>query len=142
MFKYLLKLDNKTRYSMLSCLLPPVRLHMMRKSNIFLSLTRACDAKCLMCRRNRMANYTSEHMDRDTFSRAIAIFKRLKKSYVMLHAMGECLLHPEFDDIVRVLKREGFTVRISTNGINVNKHMDTLVNVDFLKFSIKGWEES
>ena len=125
---------------MLRYLLPPVRLRMMQKSILFLSLTRACDAKCLMCYRNSMENYTSEHMDRETFLRTIDIFKMLNKSYVALHAMGECLLHPEFDDLIRVLKRNGFGVRISTNGMNVHKHMDTLVNVDFLKFSIEGWD--
>ena len=125
---------------MLRYLLPPVRLRMMRKSILTLSLTRACDAKCLMCYRNSMENATSEHMDRGTFLRAIDIFKRLNKSYVIVHAMGECLLHPEFDELMRILKRNEFFVRISTNGINVNKHMDTLVNVDFLKFSIEGWD--
>jgi len=71
MFKYLLKLDKKTRHSMLRYLLPPVRLRMMQKSILFLSLTRACDAKCLMCYRNSMENYTSEHMTKENIEQLV-----------------------------------------------------------------------
>ncbi len=62
---------------MLRYLLPPVRLRMMQKSNLFLSLTRACDAKCLMCYRNSMENYTSEHMTEILFQERLLFSKGL-----------------------------------------------------------------
>ena len=106
------------------------------------SLTRACNAKCNMCPKYNQNSYLSTPMDDKTFQRTIQIYSKLKLKYMILHSMGECLLHPRFREYVDQLEREHFLVRISSNGYLVDRHMDTLLkkNIDFFKVSTEGWD--
>ena len=106
------------------------------------SLSRACNAKCNMCPMHNQNNYLSTHMDDKTFQKTIQIFNEIKFKYMILHGMGECLLHPRFKEYMDQLEREHFLVRISSNGYLLNRHMDTLLkkNIDFFRVSTEGWD--
>ena len=105
-------------------------------------LTRACNATCNMCFKFSQDSYLSDHMDDKTFQKTIQIFNEIKFKYMILHGMGECLLHPRFKEYMDQLEREHFLVRISSNGYFLDRHMDTLVkkNIDFFRVSTEGWD--
>ena len=56
------------------------------------------------------------------------------------HEGGEPTLHPKFDEIVARLKREHFEVGVSTNAATLKQHMEALVELDTLQYSIEGWD--
>ncbi len=53
---------------------------------------------------------------------------------------GEPLLHPELSGIVNMLKIRGLSVMLSTNGLLIEEHVDTLATVDFINVSIDGYD--
>tara|TARA_Y100000590_G_scaffold346139_1_gene396289 strand:- start:50245 stop:51246 length:1002 start_codon:yes stop_codon:yes gene_type:complete len=104
------------------------------------SLTRICNAGCVMCPMHNQEDALREHMDEKTFRKVIDIYKKLGQDYMVLHSMGECLLHPKFKEYVDILHKEKFRLRISSNGLWAGKHKETLVNVDWFRVSTEGWD--
>jgi MoaA/NifB/PqqE/SkfB family radical SAM enzyme len=52
---------------------------------------------------------------------------------------GEPLLHPELDKLVEIVKSKGLSVRISTNGILINKKIGIIKSFDFINVSMDGY---
>lgn len=53
---------------------------------------------------------------------------------------GEPLLHPEFGGIVKMLKDRKIAVMLSTNGLLVEEHIDSLKSADFINVSVDGYD--
>lgn len=111
-----------------------------RLSPLYVSITRACNARCLMCPRNTQVNASDSHMGQETFRKVVEIFERREWQNMMIHSMGEPLLHPRFGFYVETLKSRGISVSVSTNGFLLDRWMDTLLSVDRLRYSIEGWD--
>lgn len=103
------------------------------------SLTRFCNARCFYCLMHNQNNYIQDHMDPNTFERVIEIYNKLCINYMVVHSMGEPLAHPEFQQFMHRLLKEGFGIRVSTNGAYIHKHMDTLLKIHWFRLSTDGW---
>ncbi|MCP5367815.1 MAG: SPASM domain-containing protein [Hyphomicrobiales bacterium] len=106
------------------------------------SLTRVCNARCPMCPMHNMENNQWQHMDDKTFHRMVEIFKQLHNRYLALHSMGECLAHPDLKRYIDILRDNHFWIRVSTNASLLHRHMDTMLRVQYLRYSIEGWDEA
>lgn len=58
-----------------------------------------------------------------------------------LYITSEPTLHPDFDSMVEMGKAMGFQLYVSTNAFTLHKHVETLKKVDFIQFSIEGWDK-
>ena len=57
-------------------------------------------------------------------------------NYIYLHVLGEPLLHPNFNEILKLLDDKGFNLQLVTNGILLNKYPDLLTHKSLRKLSI------
>lgn len=57
-------------------------------------------------------------------------------NYIYLHVLGEPLLHPSFNEILKLLDDKGFKLQLVTNGILLNKYPDLLTHECLRKLSI------
>jgi MoaA/NifB/PqqE/SkfB family radical SAM enzyme len=53
---------------------------------------------------------------------------------------GEALLHPAFDKIAKIIKDKGLSLKLSTNGILIDKWIDTLKTFDFINVSMDSYD--
>src|SRR3989339_1145320 len=104
--------------------------------------TNACNAKCIMCPREKM-NRNIGVMDFPLFKKVVdecAAHPRLKELH--LHGYGECLLEDGFDRKVKYAKEKGIkTIYIVTNGSLLNEEIcKNLISsgLDKMKISFYG----
>ena len=57
-------------------------------------------------------------------------------NYIYLHVLGEPLLHPKFNEILKLLDEKGFNLQLVTNGTLLNKYPDLLSHKCLRKLSI------
>ena len=57
-------------------------------------------------------------------------------NYIYLHVLGEPLLHPNFDQILKLLDEKDFNLQLVTNGILLNKYPNLLSHKCLRKLSI------
>lgn len=64
--------------------------------------------------------------------------------YIYLHVLGEPLIHPEFDEILKIASSHGFFVNITTNGSRLNLHKESIMlsNVRQINISLHDAEEN
>ena len=65
-------------------------------------------------------------MSAEEFSRVCEKLRPFGKD-LFFHVMGEPLLHPELDDILRIAGELGFSASITTNGTLIKESIDTLL---------------
>jgi MoaA/NifB/PqqE/SkfB family radical SAM enzyme len=53
---------------------------------------------------------------------------------------GEALLHPELDNLANIVKSKGLSLKISTNGILIDRWIDSLKLFDFINVSMDGYD--
>ena len=56
--------------------------------------------------------------------------------YIYLHILGEPLLHPQFEEILKMLDRKGLKLQLVTNGTLLHKYPDLLDHTCLRKLSI------
>ena len=101
--------------------------------HIFIELTSDCQLRCSHCPRPRI----SRHLPFGLFKKIVDEASRFGKRSFSLHLFGEPLLYPFFSDAVKYLKRRKHTVLVTTNGILLGKHIDSLKLVDKIIWSYK-----
>lgn len=110
---------------------------------MIIDLTATCNAQCPHCPRISMPEERSfGNMAQDVLDRSIAEAKLHGIREIRLYSTAEPTLHPDFDEIVARLKRDGFTVCVSTNAATLKQHLEALASVDVLQFSIEGWDQA
>lgn len=110
---------------------------------MIVDLTATCNAQCPHCPRISMPEERSRgNMPAHVLERSIAEAKKHGITEIRLYSTAEPTLHPQFDEIVARLKREGFTVCVSTNAATLKQHVEALASVDVLQYSIEGWDEA
>lgn len=95
----------------------------------WLNINRACNLRCEWCYAGMMDFGRSENMTLDVVQRSIDFMKGLPVKEVILIG-GEPTIHPQFLQIVRMLKEAGFRPLVVTNGIE-------FANREFLEAAIE-----
>lgn len=110
---------------------------------MIIDLTATCNAQCPHCPRISMPEERSfGNMSAEVLERALAEARSHGIREIRLYSTAEPTLHPQFDEIVARLKREGYTVAVSTNAATLKKHVEALASIDTLQYSIEGWDKA
>lgn len=105
-------------------------------NTINIECTNICDLHCVMCKRgSRDKGYITIELLEDILIEA----KELGVSQIGLHTVGESILHPEIDKIVKICKKYNFYTYLDVNGnsLTQEKSLSLLeAGLDSIKFSI------
>lgn len=113
-----------------------------KPKEIIIDICAACNAACPFCPRLYMPQERSKgYMSLDLFKFILEEAKKKSIKNIRLYSTAEPTLHPEFDEIIDLLKKDNFFVSVSTNASLLDKHIDALMKVDILQFSIEGWDK-
>lgn len=85
-----------------------------------IELTNSCNLSCKNCC-TPTTKYHKGFMEDKTFKLALSHTK--KGQTVLLHRLGEPLLHPKICDYIKIASKKGIKIRISTNGLLLNKSL-------------------
>lgn len=94
----------------------------------YVEITNVCNLSCSFCPGTRRA---PRFMTAEEFA-AIAAKLRCKVQYLYLHVMGEPLLHPELESILRIGGEMGFRLCVTTNGTLLDRAGETLLEATAL----------
>jgi len=91
---------------------------------IYIEITNICNLKCKFCPET---NRKKEFMSVENFEE---IIKKIHKytNLVCLHVKGEPLLHPDLEDILKILEKYNLQVNITTNGTLIKENLQILKN--------------
>lgn len=96
-------------------------------THLTLMLTYHCNMSCAMCgqvySKRRIKEYA--YLPLEMIKSQIEECHDLKSVYLF---GGEPLLYPDFDELVKYLYEKKLTIIITTNGLEINKHIDSIVN--------------
>ena len=113
-----------------------------KPKEIIIDICAACNAACPFCPRLYMPEERSKgYMSLDLFKFILAEAKREGIKNIRLYSTAEPTLHPKFGEIIDLLKKDNFFVSVSTNASLLDKHIEALMKVDILQFSIEGWDK-
>lgn len=104
-----------------------------------IELTTRCPINCRMCIREMADNWLFGDMRVEDFKRLTPYFKDVET--VILEGWGDSLLHPNFVEIIRLVKAEGAQAGFVTSGSTLNKdYISELINAgaDLIGFSLAG----
>lgn len=109
---------------------------------IIIDISASCNAQCPFCPRMFMPKERSKgFMSLELFEQILNDAKEYGIYKLRLYSTAEPTMHPKFDQIVNIAKEKGFEISLSTNASLLDKHMDSLMKIDFLQYSIEGWDE-
>lgn len=95
----------------------------------YVEITDICNLSCSFCPGTKRA---PGMMSVDEFTR-IATELRQYTEHIYLHVMGEPLLHPDLEMIIRIAGELGYNVNLTTNGTLIPSCMDVLLKSDALR---------
>ncbi len=108
----------------------------MFKRELRLVITENCNYNCTFCHKEGMKKIEKSKLTAEDYS---FLFKTCKDNYnwdeVTLTG-GEPFVRVDIDSIVNKLKEQGAKITIVTNGELINKHVETLADVDRINLSI------
>jgi pyruvate-formate lyase-activating enzyme len=84
----------------------------------WLEVTKACNMYCEGCYRE---NDPEGHKPLDEIKRDLEVFKKFRKTDGISMAGGDPLVHPEVEEIVRLIAQAGLKPIINTNGLALNR---------------------
>ena len=91
---------------------------------VYVEIGNICNMKCSFCAGTKRA---PRQMSPDEFER---ICKKLvgHTENLYFHVMGEPLLHPELDSLLKIAKKYGYKVSVTTNGTLLKRAGKTLIS--------------
>ncbi|GGG07166.1 hypothetical protein GCM10010912_59780 [Paenibacillus albidus] len=108
--------------------------------SLTLTLTNNCNSKCMMC--DYWKNYSHNYVSLEDVKVLLPQMLELKTQTVTLTG-GEPLLHPNWTEIAREIKRFGIKIHLMTNGLLLNKYHDEIINlIDDITVSMDGGTEA
>lgn len=114
----------------------------LKPSEIIVDIAASCNAKCPFCPRVYMPEERAKgYMSMELFEATLVEAKRNGIRRLRLYSTAEPTLHPQFDAIIALAKAMEFHIAVSTNASFLEKHMDALMQVDILQYSIEGWDQ-
>ncbi len=105
---------------------------MKRFKRIYVEITNICNLNCSFCPKN---NRAKSFMALEQFEHIVKQISPLTDC-VCLHIMGEPLLHPNLDEIIKISKQNNLNISLTTNGILLNNTKELLKNDIFKKICI------
>jgi radical SAM protein with 4Fe4S-binding SPASM domain len=113
-----------------------------KPKEIIVDICAACNAACPFCPRLYMPEERSKgYMDLELFRFILKEAKKEGIQNIRLYSTAEPTLHPKFNEIIDLLVQGGFHISVSTNASMLEKHIDALMQVDVLQYSIEGWDK-
>ncbi|MCX6111893.1 MAG: radical SAM/SPASM domain-containing protein [Proteobacteria bacterium] len=109
--------------------------------NVYLEISNICNLRCSFCptvKREKKFIFLPD------FKKIITQVAPLTE-VISLHLMGEPLTHPNFSDILKACEPFGTKIQITTNGIEINKFKDLILNSKAIKqvnFSIQCFKDN
>jgi len=103
-----------------------------------ISLTSACNFRCVWCGPNFFLNYKPEYIETDVIKMTLTNMADVGVKAVMFGGEGEGTLHKDFAEIVKHAKESGLDVALTTNGLLYTKKLatKTLQYLSWIKFSL------
>ncbi len=109
---------------------------------ITIDISASCNAQCPFCPRIFMPKDRSKgFMSLDLYEKILNDAKENNIKILRLYSTAEPTMHPKFDKIIDIAKDKGFEISLSTNGSLIHKYMESIAKVDFLQYSIEGWDK-
>ena len=106
-----------------------------------IEINNSCNINCVMCD-TRSSVRQKKLMSLDLVEKSVLEFKKKKINSVLLHTIGDPLVNTKLGKILQILRNYKMQTAISTNGLLLEKHLDTLKEyVDVcssIRFSIDG----
>ena len=93
---------------------------------IYVEITNICNLRCPFCLPTKRP---TKQMSLTEVKEIAEKIKNYTHS-VYLHVKGEPLMHRNLKEIIDIFKSYNIKVKITTNGIGINKHLDYLLNND------------
>jgi len=111
-------------------------------SEIILDISAACNAACPFCPRMFMdADRSKGYMSLELYQFSLNEAKKHGIGRLRLYSTAEPTLNPNFSEMIGIAKEMGFFISVSTNASMMHKHMQALLKVDQVQFSIEGWDQ-
>ena len=106
-----------------------------------LEINNTCNLDCIMCKTS-LSTRKKGKMDSETLNVALERLKEAGVTHVTLHTIGDPLANPRLKEVFIELRKYNIKCSISTNGLLLYKHVDTLKEfLDIcpsIRFSIDG----
>jgi len=108
---------------------------------VYIEISNICNLKCSFC----------PPVEREKNFISLSDFKNIAKQVaplteeICLHLMGEPLIHPKFNEILKICEPFGTKVQLTTNGIEINKFTDVILNSSAIKqvnFSVQCFKDN
>ena len=104
----------------------------MRFKKIYIEITNICNMNCSFCPPH---NREKRFMSKNEFETILNKIKPYTK-YIYLHVKGEPMLHPNFDELVKLAYDKGFFVNITTNGTLLQNHLEVTKYIRQINISL------
>lgn len=111
------------------------------RDHVLLEINNTCNIDCLMCKTSLSTRKKGKMAD----GVLTEVLDRLAKAGVQsvaLHTIGDPLANPRLDKVLGELRKRRITTAISTNGLLLERHVDTLLHYadicSAVRFSIDG----
>ncbi len=107
---------------------------------LYAEITNICNWHCSFCPKSPRK---FEEMPLERFKKLVVLARPLFEE-MTFHVLGEPLLHSRFPDLLKCLEQEEMKLFLVTNGSQITKYQDELLNFSFLKqinFSLHGLTE-
>lgn len=113
-----------------------------KPSEIILDISASCNAACPFCPRMFMDAHRSKgYMSLELYTFSLDEARRYGIKRLRLYSTAEPTLNPHFSEMIDMAKKMGFYISVSTNASMMHKHMQALLRVDQIQFSIEGWDK-
>ena len=98
---------------------------------VYLEITNSCNLNCPFCTNSKGNDFLSLSQIDDYLSQI-----KPYCSYIYLHILGEPLLHPQFDKILKLLDEKQMDLQLVTNGTLLSRYPDLMKHTSLRKLSI------
>ncbi len=105
---------------------------MINVKETILELSQNCNLSCIMCGFGKENNRQEKFMPYDSFVDFYHQIKPISKM-VRLNGRGESTIHPRFNDMLKLIGKDGMPVQLFTNGNYNNAETNAL----FLKYNVQ-----
>lgn len=105
---------------------------------VYLEISNRCNLQCSFC---PVVERDSQIIKPEAFEKILRQVHPLAQE-VFLHLMGEPLFHPQFDEIMRICETYQTPIQITSNGLLLAKHLESLMKRSCLRqinFSIQSY---
>lgn len=96
-----------------------------------IEITDACNARCIFCYRRENEAVKGSMLSLDVIKRLAGELREIGAFHVKLTG-GEPLCHPDFVEIVKVIRDNNLSVKVVTNGILFNQTMINMLKETYL----------